>query len=71
MEVNRRINYPLKGILVDMVQKGEIDMDDSLHQFGCSWLTLQVANVGASLFVESWNAHPIPGGCSVVVSADS
>lgn len=61
MEVNKRINYPLKEVLVSMEQKGEINMDDPLHQFCSSWLTLQVSNVGARYFVASWNAHPIPG----------
>ena len=61
VEVNQRINYPLKQVLVDMTQKGDICMDDPLHQFCISWLTLHVSNVGATLFVASWNAHPIPG----------
>ena len=58
VEVNKRINYPLKEILVGMEQKEEICMDDPLHRFCCSWL---ISNVGAKLFVASWNAHPIPG----------
>ena len=61
VEVNKRINYPVKAVLADMVQKGEICMDNTLHQFSCSWLTLHVCNVGALLFVVSWNDHPIPG----------
>ena len=63
VEVNKRINYPLKEVLVDMEHKGQIDMNNSLHRFCCSWLTLHVANVGAKYFVASWNAHPIPGTC--------
>lgn len=61
VEVNRRINYPIKTVLIDMVQNGELCMEDSLHQYSCSWLSLHVSIVGASLFVASWNAHPIPG----------
>lgn len=61
VEINKRINYPLKEVLVEMEHKGEICMDDPLHRFCCSWLTLRVSNVGAKLFVASWNAHPIPG----------
>lgn len=61
VEINKRINYPLKEVLVDMEHKGEIDMDNPLHRYSCSWLTIHVANVGAQYFVASWNAHPIPG----------
>ena len=63
MEVNKRINYPIKTVLVKMVQQGDLCMDDPLHQYCCSWLCLHVSNVGALLFVSSWNAHPIPGKC--------
>ena len=48
-----------------MVQNEEIFLEDPLHQYCCSWLSLQVANVGTSLFVASWNAHPIPGTCAM------
>lgn len=61
MEVNKRINYPIKKVVAEMVQSGDLNMEDTLHQYCCSWLLLHVSNVGASLFVESWNAHPIPG----------
>ncbi len=61
MEVNGRINYPIKAVLVDMLEKGEISLDDPNSQFCISWFVMQVANVGVTLFVSSWNAHPIPG----------
>ena len=61
VEVNKRINYPIKEALVDMESKGDINMDDQLHQFCSSWLALHVSNAGAKYFVASWNAHPIPG----------
>ncbi len=63
VEVNKIINYPIKEILARMVQNEEIFLEDPLHQYCCSWLSLQVANVGTSLFVASWNAHPMPGTC--------
>ena len=61
VEVNKRVNYPLKKVLNDMVQDGDLSLEDPSHQFCCSWLTLHVSSVGAQLFVASWNAHPIPG----------
>ncbi len=47
-----------------MLQSGDMSMDDTLHQYCCSWLAMHVSNIGALLFVESWNAHPIPGNFS-------
>ena len=73
-EVNSRVNYPIKAILVEMVEKGQINMDDNLHLFCVSWLSIRVSFVGVQLFVESWNHHPIPGiywngcGCFVRIS---
>ena len=36
-------------------------MDSPTDQFCVSWLTLCVANAGASQAVQAWNKHPIPG----------
>ena len=61
MEVNNRINYPIKSVLVDMLQRQEIDMDNPMHQYCVSFFSINVVNVGISLFINSWNNHPIPG----------
>lgn len=61
MEVNSRVNYPIKEVLVDMLEKEEILMDDPSTQFCVSSFVMKVINVGVSSFVSSWNAHPIPG----------
>lgn len=60
-EVNSRVNYPIKAVLVEMVENGQLNMDDSLHLFCASWLSTKVSFVGIELFVVSWNHHPIPG----------
>ena len=60
-EVNVRVNYPIKAILVQMVDQGEINIDNPLHFFCISWISIRVAFVGIELFVNSWNHHPIPG----------
>lgn len=60
-EVNSRVNYPIKAILVEMTEKGQLNMDDSLHLFCASWISAKVSFVGIELFVKSWNHHPIPG----------
>lgn len=60
VEVNRRVNYPLKTVLVKMMDQGELVMDAPIDQYCTSWFSIQVANVGISLFMSSWNQHPIP-----------
>ena len=62
-EVNPRINYPVKAILVELMDSGDIDIDDSLQLFCISWITIRVLSVGVELFLKSWNNHPIPGIC--------
>ena len=60
VEINSRVNYPLKSCLRDMQEAGEIIMDDPLHKYCTSWITVQVASIGASFVVKSWNEHRIP-----------
>ena len=60
VEVNQRVNYPIKAVLVKMLEAGKIT-DHPLHQYCCSWLVIQVANVGLSRFIAAWNSHRIPG----------
>ena len=55
------MNYPLKRVLIEMSEDGDIIMSDPLHKFCTSWFTIQVANSGMELFVTSWNNHPLPG----------
>ena len=64
VEINKRVNYPLKKALIDMENENLIKIHDNvntLHRFCVSWLAVRVANVGASLAVEAWNEHSIPG----------
>ncbi len=60
-EVNSRINYPIKAVLVEMVDMGQLNMDDPMHVFCASWICIRVSFVGVELFVKSWNHHTIPG----------
>ncbi len=41
-EVNQRINYPVKGILVEMEGNDEINMTDETVTFCVSWITVNV-----------------------------
>ena len=61
VEVNNRVNYPIKQVLIEMDNRSDINMGDSLCKFCVSWFSIQVAMVGVNLFVQSWNSHPIPG----------
>ncbi len=66
VEVNARVNYPIMAALIVMTERGEISADDPLCQSCVSWFTINVANVGVTLFVNAWNNHPIPGGLLVM-----
>lgn len=61
VEVNRRVNYPVKEILVTMEGEEEIDMTDELTKFCVSWVTINVVSPAIKNFVGSWNSHRIPG----------
>lgn len=50
----------MKAILVQMLEAGKLT-DDPLHQYCCSWLVVQVANIGLNRFIAAWNSHRIPG----------
>ena len=61
IEVNARIAYPIKQVQLNMQEGDEISVESASHNYCISWFVMQVCNVGAALFISSWNAHPIPG----------
>ena len=58
VEVNNRVNYPIKRSLIDMIESQQLDLDNPLHKYSVSWCTIRIANVGLKLLVQSWNEHP-------------
>ena len=60
-EINQRINYPIKRILVEMESNGEIDMEDSITKFSVSAVVIMVTFIAIMEFISSWNSHRIPG----------
>ena len=60
-EINRRVNYPIKEISIDMEASGSINMQDETTKFCVSWTTIQVASVGLVQFIQAWNSHRIDG----------
>ena len=61
VEINSRINYPVKRCLLDMVENGLLQLENPMVQFCVSWYTIHICNVGLDLFVQAWNEHPLPG----------
>ena len=60
MEVNARVNYPIKNALLRMeTNLLDMELEDAKHCV--SALTLIVARVGMQKVVQSWNNHTIPG----------
>ena len=52
-EVNARVNYPIKKILVELGERGFLDMSNEHIQFCVSHFTCQEAKVGMARFVDS------------------
>ena len=61
VEINQRVNYPVKRILVSMEGAQEIDMSNNVVKFCVSWTTMNVITPALIRFVGSWNNHRIPG----------
>ena len=56
VEVNSRVNYP---VIVEKLESGEFFYENPKVQYCVSWFSIQVCNVGISIFVSSWNSHGI------------
>ena len=39
VEVNTRVNYPVKKVLIEMENAGDINMGDDLHKYCVSWFS--------------------------------
>ena len=61
VEVNARVNYPIKTVLVQMEQRDEINMNCDHEKFCVSWFTMHVTHVGTTSLVQAWNEHRITG----------
>ena len=61
VEINSRVNYPVKASLNGMKENGDFDIESDSHKFCVSWFSIRVCCVGTKLAVQAWNYHPIPG----------
>lgn len=44
-----------------MENEDMIDMQNPLHKFAVSWVTIHVVASPIQLFIRAWNCHGIPG----------
>ncbi|XP_068683153.1 uncharacterized protein [Montipora foliosa] len=65
LEMNLRVNYPIKKALNLMVNSELFNLEDEVTKFAVSWVTLQVCQAGSRVVIDSWNAHYVTGLCLV------
>ena len=58
MEVNTRVNYPIKKVLIEMENVDDINMADSLCKYCVSWFSIEVVAVGTKLFIPAVLEQP-------------
>ena len=61
VEVNTRVNYPVKTALTWMQQNMVIDLDCPVTKYCVSLMSSKLCQVGIQLHVRAWNSHRIPG----------
>lgn len=64
--MNAHANYPIKTEVCEILENDEILTDEPTSKFCVSWFVMQVANLRNTLFVWSWNAHPMPGTTCII-----
>lgn len=60
VELNHRVTYPLKRVLVEMDEQGLINMQSSAMRYCVSEVLKPVAEVGMTRMLRAWNAHSVP-----------
>ena len=68
MEVNTRVNYPVKSALTWMQQNMVIDLDCPITKYCVSLMSGKLCQVGIQMHVRAWNNHRIPGMHNLTVS---
>lgn len=60
VELNHRVTYPIKRIVVSMDHRQLIDMNCPVTTFCVSKVLCKVCKIGMDRMVVAWNSHPIP-----------
>ena len=68
MDVNIRVNYPIKTALVEFENNSVFDMENETDKFFVSRVSCQVASYGLQVCIRSWNSHPIPSKLAIMKS---
>ena len=55
IEVNTRVNYPIKDILSNLFGSDKIDMGNEVTKFCISWVSCNLRKYGLTNIVQSWN----------------
>uniref|UniRef100_A0A7M5V8Y1 Integrase core domain-containing protein n=1 Tax=Clytia hemisphaerica TaxID=252671 RepID=A0A7M5V8Y1_9CNID len=61
VEMNGRVNYPLKTALVWLDNNNIFDINDEIQKYSVSRVSMAVAKYGAGICIRSWNEHHIRG----------
>lgn len=61
VEMNGRVNYPIKHALVHFDNSQIFDMEHEVHRYCVSQVACKVAGFGLQQVINSWNEHPIAG----------
>ena len=60
-EINCRVSYPIKEILIRMEERAELNLADEVSKSCIYFVVSEVAYCGAARFVDAWNGHRISG----------
>ena len=60
-EINARVNYHFKKVLVETDHNMKIDTNDYVHKFCVSAISCLVDGLGLSKVVQTQNSHFVPG----------
>ena len=60
VELNKRVTYPVKRVVVSLDNRRVIDMDCPITKFSLSNVLMRVCEIGMNRMVQAWNNHFIP-----------
>ena len=61
VEVNTRVNFPIKRAVISMQQNSLIDMDCPVTKYCVSFMASKLFQIGIQKHIQAWNDHRILG----------